>query len=115
LSDELFAGFCDHWFLFRETQMFKTLWYYPSQKDFFQRILESLGGRTETQTDLAEAALRLKVASYYQAYLWDERSPSFECLKRALDRWKAMGIQTLVILTPQNKAFLGDSLDGPSF
>jgi len=115
LSDDLYEGFCARWVLFRETQMFKTLWYYPSQKDFYQRILERAVGRSETQSDLVEAALRLKVASYYQPYSWDKLSPPFGCLGRTLERWAKSGVRVTVVLTPQNKDFLGDSLDGPSF
>ncbi len=115
LSDRLYEEFCAHWFLFRETQMFKTLWYYPSQKDFYQRLLETAVPRSETQSDMAEAALKLKLASYYQAYDWEPRSPSFECLGRTLDRWTKSGVRVTVVLTPQNREFLGDALDGPSF
>jgi hypothetical protein len=49
--------------LFRSTQLLKSLWYFPSQKDFFQRQLERWIS-TPRDADLAEAALKLKVAAY---------------------------------------------------
>ncbi len=115
LSDRLYAGMCDHWFLFRETQMLKTLWYYPSQKDFLQRLLEQVVGKNEDQADMIEAALKQKIASYYQPYLWDPDALPLNCLKRILDQWTEKHIPVEVILTPQNKKFLGSYLDKPSF
>ncbi len=115
LSDRLYAGMCDHWFLFRETQMLKTLWYYPSQKDFFQRLLEQVVGKNEDQSDMIEAALKQKIASYYQPYLWDTEALPLNCLKRVLDQWTEKHIPVEVILTPQNRKFLGSYLDKPSF
>ena len=115
LSDRLYDFFCRHWFLFRETQMFKTVRYYPSQKDFFQRLLEGVLGRTEEETDLAESALKLKVASYYQPYLWDKNGLPFVALKKTLDLWAEKGIPAEVVLTPQNEKYLGPYLDKPSF
>jgi hypothetical protein len=115
LSAKLYAGLCGHWFLFRETQMLKTLWFYPSPKDFFQRILEKILGEDETLSEIAEAALKLKTAAYYQAGLWDPQSLPFECLKRTLDQWAAQKIHVTILLTPQNRAFLGPYLDLPSF
>jgi hypothetical protein len=115
LSDKLYAGICDDWFLFRETQMAKTLWYYPSQKDFFQRVLEKVVGKNEAQSDIIEAALKQKVAPYYQAYLWDPQALPFTCLKRVLDQWVGQHISVSVILTPQNSKYLGSYLDKPSF
>lgn len=115
LSDRLYASLCGGWFLFRETQMAKTLWYYPSQKDFFQRLLEKMVGKNEEQSDIVEAALKQKVASYYQPYLWEKGALPFTCLKRVLDLWADQHIPVEVVLTPQNRKFLGSSLDKPSF
>jgi hypothetical protein len=115
LSDRLYGGMCGSWFLFRESQMAKTLWYYPSQKDYFQRQLENLMGRNENQVEIAEAALRQKVASYYQPYVWEKDALPFECLKRNLDQWTRLHIPVAVVLTPQNKKFLGSYLDKASF
>lgn len=115
LSDKLYAWMADHWFLFRETQMAKVLWYYPSQKDFFQRQLEKMVGTNETQSEIAEAVLKEKIASYYQAYDWDPNALPFTCLKRVLDQWGAAHIPVQVVLTPQNPRFLGSYLDKKSF
>jgi hypothetical protein len=115
LSDRLYGDMCGSWFLFRETQMAKTLWYYPSQKDFFQRQLERLLGTNETESDIVEAALKQKVVPYYQPYLWDPNALPLTCLRRVLDQWTAQHIPVVVVLTPQNKKFLGNYLDEPSF
>ncbi len=115
LGDRLYDGMAENWILFRETQTLKTLWYYPSQKDFFQRFLELVVGKNETQSDMVEAALKQKIASYYQPYLWDPQGLPFTCLKNILDAWSEKSIQVTVILTPQNQKFLGSYLDKPSF
>jgi len=115
LSDRLYAWMCDHWFLFRETQAAKVLWYYPSQKDFFQRGLEHFVKKNEAQSDIIEAALKQKVVSYYQPYLWDPSALPLTCLKKVLDDWTKQHIPVEVVLTPQNRKFLGSDLDKPSF
>ncbi len=115
LSDRLYARMAEHWFLFRETQMAKTLWYYPSQKDFFQRFLERLVGKNDTQSEIVEAALKQKIASYYQPYFWEKEDLPLACLKRVLNGWTANHVPVIVVLTPQNKKFLGSYLDKPSF
>jgi hypothetical protein len=116
LGDELYAGMSDHWVLFREAQMAKTLWYYPSQKDFFQQLLERMVGKNESASDLMEAALKQKIASYYQPYLWDKNALPFTCLKQVLDQWAVQDhIPITIVLTPQNQKFLGEYLDLPSF
>src|SRR5258708_4090820 len=46
-----------HWVLFRTCKLLKTLWYYPSQKDFFQSLLEKLLNKEEDE-DLKQAALK---------------------------------------------------------
>ncbi|HXL73451.1 MAG TPA: hypothetical protein VN963_07505, partial [bacterium] len=115
LSDDLYTLMCRHWLLFRETQMVKTLWYYPSQKDFYQRLLESIVGANNAQADMIEAALKQKIASYYQPYVWDKKTLPFACLQKTLDSWAANHVRVTVILTPQNKKFLGSYLDKPSF
>ena len=115
LSDQLYTEMCKHWFLFRETQMLKTRLYYPSQKDFFQRLLERVVGRNETQVEIAEAALKQKIASYYQAYLWDKHRLPLESLRRVLDEWAERRVRVNVFLVPQNQKFMGNYLDKPSF
>jgi hypothetical protein len=106
---------CAHWYLFRETQAAKVLWYYPSQKDFFQRRLEGLMGKSEAQSDILEAALKQKVAPYYQAYAWDPKALPLTCLKKVLDDWTRRHIPVELVLTPQNRKFLGSYLDKASF
>jgi hypothetical protein len=115
LSDQLYAALCDHWVLFRESQMAKTLWYYPSQKDFFQRFLEGIVGQNETQSEIVEAALKQKIASYYQAGLWDPKSPPWKSLRKSLDPWVRLKVPVTVVLTPQNAKYLGRYFDQPSF
>jgi hypothetical protein len=115
LSDGLYDRMAQHWMLFRETQMLKTLWYYPSQKDFFQRLLEKLVGTNDTQTEIAEAALKQKIASYYLPYLWPSTSLPETSLKRLLDLYASHQVKVMVILTPQNPKFLGGAVDKPSF
>ena len=115
LGDFLYDGLCRRCFLFRETQMAKTLWYYPSQKDFFQRLLEKAVPPDEMEEDLVEAGLKWKVAPYYQPYLWDRTGLPFRSLGRMLDHWKRAGIPVSVVLTPQNRDFLGSALDEKSF
>jgi hypothetical protein len=115
LSDDLYCLMCRHWLLFRETQMMKTLWYYPSQKDFYQHLLENLVGTNDAQADLIEAALKQKIATYYQPYVWDKKGLSFTCLQKILDSWSAKHVRVTVILTPQNQKFLGSYLDKSSF
>jgi hypothetical protein len=115
LSDGLYDQMAQHWILFRETQMLKTLWYYPSQKDFFQRLLEKLVGTNETQTEIAEAALKQKLAQFYLPYLWQPAALPETSLKQLLDLYASHQVKVMVILTPQNPKFLGSAVDKPSF
>jgi len=115
LSDRLYDFLCRRCFLFRETQMAKTLWYYPTQKDFFQRQLERVMGPPKEDEDLVEASLKLKIASYYQAYHWPPDALPYESLGLLLDKLKQSGIPVEVVLSPQNSGFLGDYLDRPSY
>jgi hypothetical protein len=115
LSEGLYAWMCRTSAFFRDSQMLKTLWYYPSQKDFFQKLLERIMGAPEGQEDLQEAALKLKVASYYQPNSWSPTDLPFACLKSAISRWEKKRIRVFVVLTPQNAKFLGERFDKPSF
>ena len=115
LSDRLYDFLSRHCFLFRETQMAKTLWYYPSQKDFFQRLLEFVMGPPKEEEDLVEAGLKLKIATYYQAYHWTGNALPYQNLAFLLERLKEPQIPVEVVLTPQNPGFLGDYLDRPSY
>lgn len=100
--------------LFRTTQLLKTLWYFPSQKAFLQQHLQRWLARAEDD-DLAKAALKLKVASYYQDVSWQTDSPAFRSLSRLVDRLGAADIPTHIVLTPQNVAFLSGILDPARF
>ena len=115
LGDRLYAAFCRHWFLFREAQVLKTIWYYPSRTDFFQRLLEKAVGRSPEAEDIAEAALKQKILSFYQAPVWDPGGVPFEALGLTLEEWAKLKVPVTVILTPQNKKFLGSRLDAQSF
>lgn len=115
LSDRLYVFLCQHCFLFRETQTAKTLWYYPTQKDFFQHVLERVLGAPKEDEDLAEASLKLKIAPYYQAFRWPADGLPYQSLRFLLERLKSAGIPVKVVLTPQNPGFLGDYVDKSSF
>lgn len=115
LSDKLYDLLCRHCFLFRETQMAKTLWYYPSQKDFFQRQLEHFMGPPPEEEDLIEAGLKLKIATYYQAYHWPDNVLPYQSLAILLEKLKNSQIPVEIVLTPQNPEFLGDYFDRPSY
>ncbi len=115
LSDQLYGFLSRHCFLFRESQMAKNLWYYPSQKDFFQRQLEHVMGPPKEDSDFVEAGLKLKIATYYQAYHWPADALPFQSLDLLLGRLKECGVPVEVILSPQNPGFMGDYLDRPSY
>lgn len=103
-----------HSALFRSTQLLKSLWYFPSQKAFLQRELERWIQRPE-EDDLAKAALKLKVAPYYQPLVWQTDSLAFRSLGRLLDGLRTMQISTRVVLTPQNSAYLAGMLNPSTF
>jgi hypothetical protein len=103
-----------HSALFRSTQLLKSLWYFPTQKDFFQRQLERWMPPPR-DADLVEAALKLKVASYYRDVAWRTDSAAFRSLGRLLERLDTAHIPARIVLTPQNTDFLGDLLDPEMF
>lgn len=100
--------------LFRSTQLFKSLWYFPSQKDFFQRQLERWIPASG-DADIAEAALKLKVAAYYRNVSWQTDTPAFRALGRLLERLDGLHVPARIVFTPQNTAFLNDLLDPALF
>lgn len=106
LRDSLQAGLCRGWMLFRATQALKALWHYPSREDLYQRLLEGVAGRPPMD-DLREAALKQRVASYYQGKPWGPEDLPFRCLRAALENWKRQGVKVTLVLTPQNRKFLG--------
>jgi hypothetical protein len=95
-------------YLFRMTQLLKTLWYFPSQHAFFQRTVARFLGEQEDR-DLQDATLALKVAPYYRS-LWQTSAPSFRALDEIIDSGLPKGGLTL-LLSPQNPSFLGGSVD----
>lgn len=91
--------------LLRSTAMLKSLWYFPTRRDFFRRAAERVLGR-DGDPDLQEAALRLKVAPYYRER-WNPSSLAFRSLDRVL-RELAGKRPVTVVLTPQNPDFVED-------
>ena len=100
--------------LFRSTQLLKSLWYFPSQRDFFQRLLEQWIP-SPRDADLAEAALKLKVAPYYRNVAWHADSTAFRSLGRLIEHLQKLHIPVRIVLTPQNRTFLNDLLDPDLF
>jgi hypothetical protein len=91
--------------LVRAAGLLQPLWYYPTRRDFYRRLMERVSGDRE-DPDLREAALRLKVASYYRDK-WSESMPAFRALGRLLANRGAPG-RALIVLTPQNPDFIED-------
>lgn len=112
LQVETFAQ--EHWGLFRSTQLLKSIWYFPTQKAFFQKQLERVVPRPE-EDDLAGAALKFKVAPYYRGVIWHLDTPAFRSLGRLLAGVQAARIPSLLVLTPQNTAYLEGVLDPSLF
>jgi hypothetical protein len=96
-----------HWYLFRMTQLFKTLWYFPSQRAFFQRTVGRLLGELDDR-DVQDAALALNVAPYYRS-VWKTSAPSFRALDQILESLPKGAL--ILLLSPQNPSFLGGSVD----
>jgi hypothetical protein len=103
-----------HWVLFRVTRLLRTLWYEPSQKDFFQRILENTL-HLESDPDIQQAALVMKAASFYPSKSWDPQGAPLQSLDRVLQNLSRLHIPITVVLTPQNPTFLGKRFDRSSF
>jgi len=91
--------------LLRSTAMLKSLWYFPTRRDFFRRAAERVLG-ADSDPEIQEAALRLKVAPYYRQR-WSASSPAFASLDRSLRVLAAVG-PVSVVLTPQNPDFVED-------
>jgi len=97
-----------HCYLFRMTQLLKTVWYFPSQRAFFRRVVARLLGEQDDR-DVQDAALALNVAPYYRS-IWKTSAPSFRALDQILRTDLPNGRLTL-LLSPQNPSFLGGSVD----
>lgn len=105
LEDRLADWSLAHSMLFRTTSQLKTLWYYPSRRDFYRRWIERILG-PDGDAELQDSVLRLKVAPFY-ASAWEASALSFRSLDRllgTLGRAKAV-----VVLSPQNPDFVGDA------
>jgi hypothetical protein len=100
LSRTLFDGAARDLATFRTAQLLRTLWYFPTQKDALQRLVEPFFGPEETD-DVREAALRLKIAPYYKD-AWSPASPAFHALLRISLEMKRRGVPLAVALAPQN-------------
>lgn len=99
-----------HSALLRSTAMLKSLWYFPTRRDFFRRTVERVVG-SDSDPEIQEAALRLKVAPYYRDR-WSASSPAFralEVLLRDLSAQAAGSGPVAVVLTPQNPDFVEDA------
>jgi len=107
LSARLLAAASRHVVLFRTTQLLRTAWYDPTPRDAFQRLLERAVGRPPTR-DLEEAALLLRVSSYYRDE-WLPSSPGLLSLGRLLSRLGRAGLSPLVVLSPQNPDVVEDA------
>jgi hypothetical protein len=99
-----------HCTLFRVTRLLRTMWYEPSQKDFFQRILENVL-RLQSDPDIQQAALVMKMAPYYPSKNWDLQGAPLQSLGKALQNLRGLHIPITVVLTPQNPSFFGSRFD----
>jgi hypothetical protein len=95
--------------LARTAWQLQPLWYFPTRRDAFRRLLEPASAAADENTDLQEAALHLKVDPYYRD-AWDTSSPAFRALGALLEAARSRGTnQTIVVLTPQNPEFVADA------
>jgi len=109
LGDRLSASTARYSVLARTAWQLQPLWYFPTRRDAFRRLLEPAHQGAEGEsTDLQEAALHLKVDPYYRDR-WDSSSVAFRALGALLEAARSRGgTQTIVVLTPQNPDFVGD-------
>lgn len=114
LSARIEDGLLRHSALFRTTRLLRTLWYHPSQKEFFQRILEDLL-RLRSDEDMQRAALVMKTTPYYPSTSWNPDGAPLRALQKTMENLRALGIPVLVVLTPQNGAFLEGRFDPRAF
>jgi hypothetical protein len=99
--------------LFRTTQLLRTLWYFPTQRDALRRLAEPLF-RPSDGGDLREAALRLRIAAFYRGD-WKTPSPAFEALSALVAELHARGVRLAVVLAPQNPEVVDDVGDREAF
>jgi hypothetical protein len=116
LGDRLAAAAAERCLLARTGWQLQPLWYFPTRRDAFRRLLEPQGAELLESPDLREAALHLKVDPYYRDR-WDPSSIAFRALGALLDESRARGAavaaggraETIVVLTPQNPDFVADA------
>ncbi len=110
LGDSLSSAAARHSVFARTAWQLQPLWYFPTRRDAFRRLLEPAhGGAAQENADLQEAALHLKVDPYYRDR-WDSSSVAFRALGALLEAARSRGgVQTIVVLTPQNPEFAGDT------
>jgi len=99
--------------LFRTTRLLRTLWYHPSQKETFQRLLEKVF-HLESDEELQHAALVMKTAPFY-SNVWGVEEAPLLALQNLLGKLSASKVPVLVVLTPQNPSFLGARFDALKF
>src|SRR5262249_19186447 len=85
LGDRLSASAARHCALARTAWQLQPLWYFPTRRDAFRRLLEPAQADASGESaDLQEAALHLKVDPYYRDR-WDTASPAFRALGALLE------------------------------
>ena len=112
LEERLSAASVRGSYLMRTTRQLQPLWYFPTRRDAFRRLLEPSRAGNEsaadgsTDVDLQEAALHLKVDPYYRSR-WEPASLAFRALAALLDEVRGRD-RVVVVLSPQNPEFVAD-------
>jgi hypothetical protein len=106
LDARVSAWFSEKSSLLLTAHLLQPLWYFPTRRDFCRRLVEKVAGG-EQDSEIREAALRLKVAPYY-GERWNESAPAFRSLAELLAGLKGSQ-RVVVVLTPQNSAFVKDA------
>lgn len=107
LSSRLFSGASRHVMLFRTTQLLRTVWYFPTQHDRFQRAVESALGKPPIG-DAEEAALRMRVLPFYREPV-KAASPPVASVSATLAALRRDDL--LVVLSPQNPDFVSEAAE----
>ena len=93
-------------FLLRTARLLQPLWYFPTRRDFFRRLLEPESSSPE-DAEVRDAALRLKVAPYYRDR-WSPAGLPFVALGQLIEGLKTSE-RAVIVLTPQNPEFIEDA------
>lgn len=102
LSRLLFTEASRHVALFRTAQLVRVLWYFPTQRDAIQRLVDPLFSPDQSD-DVREAALRLKIAPIYRE-TWRMDAIALRAARDLVRTLSVRGIRTVVALAPQNPA-----------